>query len=117
MVVTIQVKNVGLSRIELSQPGSALVVFQYAPTSLGEIHLVGHERLTSFELFDEKGRPIEPNELVQEQMLIALPGSIPLAYHLELALRSRSGGTWRATGIVGKSTLRDNDGLEPWLGL
>jgi hypothetical protein len=117
LLVTTQVKNVGLSKIEFSQTGSALIVFQYAPIVLPEIHTVGDKRLTSLQLYEGNGRSIEPNELIQEQTLIALPGSVQLAYRLELVLLSLSGVTWRATGIVDKSTLRDNDDLEHLLGL
>ena len=112
LIVTTQIKNVGLTEIEFSQTGSALIVFQYVPAMVSEIHAVGDERLTSFDVFDDKGRSIEPNEMVEEQTLIALPNSVQLAYRLELEILSISGNTWRATHIVDKSTLRDNASVE-----
>ena len=47
LVATIQVKNVGLSKVELSVKGSALIVFEYPPTTLEEIHTVGGRQVTS----------------------------------------------------------------------
>ena len=107
LVVTTEFKNVGLSKIEFSQKRSALMVYEYAPPTDAEIHLVGNKLVTSFELFDEQGRSIEPNEIIQEQTLIALPASVQLAYRLELIVFSLSGGPWRTTAIVDSSGMRE----------
>lgn len=54
LVATIQVKNVGLSKIEFSQKGSALMVFEYAPTSLEKIQTVEGKQVTAFDLFEPR---------------------------------------------------------------
>lgn len=108
LVVSTQIKNVGLSKIEFNRTASALIVFEYIPAVYGEIHTVADKRLTSFDVFGEKDRYIEPNEIIEGQRLISIPGPLRLAYRLELEILSLSGFTWRATTIVDKSTLTDN---------
>ena len=116
LVVTTEVKNVGLSKIEFDKVGCALIVFEYTPKTLPEIHTVTDKRLTSFDVFDEKDRPIEPNEVMTLQSLIAIPGPVQLAYRLKLRIRSLTGYIWVATTIVDKSTLSDNAAGEQLLG-
>lgn len=112
LVVATKVKNVGLSKIELSQTECALIVFEYTPGTTSEIHKATDKRLTSFDVFDETNRRIEPNEIMAQQTLIAIPGSVHLAYRLKLKIFSLSGYTWVATTIVDKSALSDNATVE-----
>lgn len=116
LVATTEVKNVGLSKIEFDQAGCALVVFEYTQGTISEIHTVTDKRLTSFDVFDEKDRPVEPNEVIAQQTLIAIPGPVHLAYRLKLEIRSLSGYAWIATTIVDKSALSDNVVVEQLLG-
>ena len=108
LIATTEVKNVGLSKIEFENSKCALVVFEYTPGTASDIHEVTDNRLTSFDVFDEKDRPIEPNEAIKQQSLIAIPGSVRLAYRLKLHICSLSGYTWTGTTIVDKSTFSDN---------
>jgi len=116
LVVTTEVKNVGLSKIEFDKVGCALIVFEYTPKTLPEIHTVTDKRLTSFDVFDENDRRIEPNEVITQQILVAIPGSVQLAYRLKLRILSLSGYIWGATTIVDKSRLSDNAAGEQVLG-
>lgn len=116
LIVTTQVQNVGLSKIEFSQVGCALIVFEYTPGTGSKMHSVTNRRLTSFEVFDENNPRIEPNEIIAQQMLIAIPGSIQIAYRLKLQIRSLAGYRWFATTIVDKSTFSDNATVEQFLG-
>jgi hypothetical protein len=59
-------------------------------------------------MFTEKDRYIEPNEGIEVQRFIAIPGSLKLAYRLEVEVLSNSGFTWSAACIVDKSSLREN---------
>ena len=108
LLVRMQIKNVGLSKIELNPSECALIVFEYTPGTVSKIHTVADKRLTSLDMFEENDRRIEPNEVIAQQTLIAIPGSVQLAYRLELEILSLSGYIWRATTIVDKSTLSDN---------
>lgn len=112
LIATTQIKNVGLSKIEFDREGSALILFEYNPSSQNEIHTVADNRLTSFEVFSEKDRYIEPNEIIDGQRFIAVPGPLKLAYRLEVEIASTAGFTWRATNIVDKTSLSASIGRE-----
>lgn len=108
LVVTTQIKNVGLSQITFNQKGSVLIVFEYAPGGGSQIITVADRRLTSFAALDENDRYIEPGETIEMQRLISIPGSLKVAYRLELEIVSTNGYIWHATTIVDKSTVGDN---------
>jgi hypothetical protein len=69
LIATIQLQNVGLSRIAFDQKGSSVVVFEYVPSQIEEIPSVKSNLLTSFRVFGDKDRYIEPNEIVVGQLL------------------------------------------------
>lgn len=73
LIVSLQLHNVGLSRIAFDQEVSSLVVFQHVRSQADEILWVENEQLTSFRVFEDEDRYIEPNEMVERQTLIALP--------------------------------------------
>jgi hypothetical protein len=100
LIVTTQVKNVGLSKIEFDGEGSAVILFGYESSSEPEIHTVSDKRLTAFEVFTKNDRYIEPNEIIEGQRLVAMPTALKLAYRLEIEIASTAGYTWRANNIV-----------------
>jgi hypothetical protein len=108
LIVSTGVKNVGSSRIVFSAAASALIVFEYQPSSQPDIHTVADKRLTSFDVFSLNDQYVEPNEILEEQRLIAIPTSPKLGLRLELEVMSASGFTWRASTIVDKSSLDGN---------
>jgi hypothetical protein len=108
LVATVQIKNVGASKIDFDREASALILYEYTASFDAEIHAVADKRLTSFAVFKDKDRYIEPNEGVEVQQFISLPGPVKLAYRLEVEIFSSSGFTWSAETIVDKSSLRDN---------
>ena len=109
LIVTTQLQNVGLSRIAFDQEVSSLVVFEYVRSEAEEILSVNNSRLTSFKVFGDKDRYLEPNEVTERKTLIALPGVSNIGYQLELKIFSDSGYTWRTTTIVERSTFEDNE--------
>ena len=82
-----------------------MIVFEYISQLDPAIITVADKRLTAFDVFNEKDRYIEPNEIIESQRLIAIPKPLKSAYRLELEILSDSGYTWRATTIVDKSIL------------
>ena len=113
LIVTTQIKNVGLSKIEFDRNGSALIVFEYNSSSATEIHTVAENRLTAFDVLDENDRYIEPSEIIEDQRFIAVPGPLKIAYRLEVQIASTAGYTWRTASIVDKSSLSDRITKEP----
>ena len=108
LVASVQIKNVGSSKIDFNREASALILFEYIPSGKAEIHAVVDKRLTSFAVFKENDRYIEPNEVIEIQRFISIPGPLKLAYRLEVEILSNSGFSWTAASIVDKSGLRDN---------
>ena len=109
LIVTMQFKNVGLSRIAFDREASSLVIFEYVASDAGEILGVESNRSASFWVFADKDKYIEPNEIVERQRLIALPRIPNIGYQLEVEIGTDSGYRWRATAIVDKSSSEDND--------
>ena len=108
LIVSIQLENVGLSRIAFDQKASSLFVFEYIASEVEEILRVKNNQLISFQVFGDKDRYIEPNEITERQTLIALPRVSKIGYQLELKVFSDSGYTWRATTIVEGVAFEDN---------
>jgi hypothetical protein len=109
LITTIQVKNVGASRIDLDGQVSALILYEYAPRHDAEVHALKNKRLTSFDVFDGKiERYVEPKEDIEVQQLISLPSELRLAYRLEAHIVSTAGFVWKATSIVAKASVGDN---------
>ncbi len=109
LIVSIQLHNVGLSRIAFDQGVSALAVFEYVPSQADEILSVENNQLTSFRVFGDKDRYIEPSEIVERQTLIALPHVSTIGYQLEIKVLADSGYVWRATTVVCKSAFAHNE--------
>ena len=109
LIVTTQLRNVGLSAIAFNSKASTLIVFEYVPTETMEIVSVRNNWLTAFQVFGDNDRYIEPNEMIDRQHLIALPRASAIGYHIDFEILSESGYKWRATTIVDRSTFEDNE--------
>ena len=109
LIATIQIKNVGSSRIDFDREASGLILYEYSTRPEATVHAVTDERVTSFPIFDlKKERYAEPKEDIEVQRLISIPGPLKLAYRLEAEILSTSGFSWSAASIVDKTCLRDN---------
>lgn len=100
LTATVQIKNVGLSKLALSQEGTALRVFSQQPTKAKDIPTdVEWERLLTRAIF-EKHKWIEPGETIVDEMLLALGNSDDLKA-IKLELRIVAGGIeWNSRAIV-----------------
>jgi hypothetical protein len=106
LLVTIQIKNVGASKIEIDHR-SALIILEYTTSPSTELHSVDDKRAGAFDVFNKSEKYIEPNEIIEAQRLIAMPTPLKIAYRLEVEVASKKGYTWRANYIVDKGTLND----------
>jgi len=109
LIGTIQLQNVGLSRISFDHEASSLAVFEFVPSQPKEILRVNNSLVTYFSVFGDTDRYIEPNEVVERQTLIALPSGSRVGYQLEFKVLSDSGYIWRATTVVDKSAIAHNE--------
>jgi hypothetical protein len=67
LITTIQLKNVGLYKVDIEQRGTAFRVFSCEPTTkLSETHSVEVRRLGTFEVFKNHGW-IESGETIEEK--------------------------------------------------
>jgi hypothetical protein len=106
LAATMHLKNVGLSKVEIEQKGSALqVLFYEVPLGATEVLSAAWHDLTAFPVF-ESHEWIEPGEMIEEQRLIVIPGDERTAFQLQLRIVSK-GITWRAMDTVMPS--EDND--------
>jgi hypothetical protein len=109
LVVSTQIKNVGLANIAFNPKASTVTVFEFIQSETEEILRVVNTRLTSFSVFGDNDKNIEPNEIAERKCLIALPRVSLIGYQLEFEVFSDSGCSWRTTTIVDTSLLRDNE--------
>ena len=109
LIATVQIKNVGSSRIDFDREISTLILYEYTASSDAGVYAVKDKRLASFDVFEaKKQRYVEPNEAIEVQQFMAIPGPLKVAYRLEADIFSTSGFIWRAMSIVDRASLRDN---------
>ena len=108
LIATVLIKNVGSCKIEFDREITGFILYEYTTSSDADIHAVGETRVTSFAVFKEKDRSVEPNEDIEVQQLISVRGPLKFAYRLEVEIFSNSGFKWTAATIVNNSSLRDN---------
>src|SRR5690349_2715001 len=66
LIATIQIKNVGSSRIDFDREASGLILYEYTTRSEVTVHAVTDERVTSFPIFEAKEeRYAEPKEDIE----------------------------------------------------
>jgi hypothetical protein len=106
LTVSVQIKNVGLSKLELSQEGSALRVFSHSLSKSEETPaVVEWKRQITLSVF-EKHKWIEPGETISDQMLIALGDVDYSAIKLELRVVS-NGIEWNSLTILNPDDKSD----------
>jgi len=107
VTASVQIKNVGLSKLELSQEGSGLRVFSHALARPPDTPaVVEWKRQITLPVF-EKHKWIEPGETISDQTLIALAHNDHSAVKLELRIVS-NGIEWNSLTIVEPDTQSDN---------
>lgn len=111
--MAIRLKNVGLSRIAFDHEVSSIEISEFVPLETEELLSVQYNLLSSFTVFGEDKKYIEPNEIVERQTLIMLPHVSNIGYQLELQVSSNSGCLWRATTVVCNSAFEHNEVGKP----
>jgi hypothetical protein len=88
VIVNVSLKNVGLSKVEIKQNGSALRIFKHdCSTDLNCAHLAEWQHIATFPLW-EHHHWIEPGELIRERRLIVVPGINQNPLLIEITLKS-----------------------------
>lgn len=106
LLVNLELKNIGLSRVSLQQEGSGLRLFFAKPLKLnnpearnGIVLQVDWERQATFSALT-KNKWIESKEVIVEQQLLDIPPDRPTAFKLEWCIVS-SRAIWK-TWLRGK---------------
>jgi hypothetical protein len=99
LIATMNLKNVGLSKVEIEQKGSALLVRSYeAPSGTTNAVSATWKDLAVFPVF-ESHQWIEPGEPIAEQRLIVIPTSVHTAFQLQLRIISHN-ISWKAMDTI-----------------
>jgi hypothetical protein len=96
VLISVQLKNVGLSKVAISQEGSAIRVFATDPAKSDGV--AEWQRAITVGVFEKHGW-IEPGETIADQALISVAGIGHKAIKIELRLVG-SGIEWNALCII-----------------
>lgn len=108
LIVTAQLKNVGLSAVRIDRKGSALRLFAYTdPPDFSRVRKVQKTRLHTVDVFEEHGW-IEPGEIIDDQRLFSLPKNGFVALSAEIRLVSDK-IEWNAASIIQRGTALPSD--------
>jgi hypothetical protein len=100
LIITVQLKNVGLSDVNIIQRGTALRVFSYLPaeTEKSVTSNIKQNRVATISVFEKHGW-VEPGELVEEQNIVVLPKDESIAFQMNLRIVS-NGIEWNSVAII-----------------
>ena len=102
LIVNIRVENVGQSVVKFAPDASALQVFGYTSSTSSEIMVVKDNELAQFVALNDLS--LEPNEVIQQTVLMSIPVEVRLGLRLELKIISnhRKRYNWAASFLVEK---------------
>ncbi|MBS0641537.1 MAG: hypothetical protein JSS43_16850 [Proteobacteria bacterium] len=105
LMAVLKVKNVGLSRIDIRQEGTALRVLAASEAKPAVILAPDWKHLGTFSVFERHGW-VEPGETIEEHKLLVVAGGEGKDYLLEVHLGSGK-IVWTAVSIVAASKSED----------
>jgi len=95
--VVAQAKNVGLSKVELSEKGTAVLIQGHDASSA----VMDWKHLHAYPIFTERHHWIEPGVTIEDQLLVSVDATTYDAFRAELSLNSASGKiTWNVISIA-----------------
>lgn len=112
LVVRCGAENVGLREVKIGEEGTALRIYFHGVESGGSgerATLADWQWLDSWPVFESR-YSLEPDEPVEEQLLIELPRKGFAALRLELVVHSPPGNAWEVSEVVVIRTEEDNIG-------
>jgi hypothetical protein len=87
LLVTLELKNAGVAKVNLKQEGSGFRVFTAAEIEYDDVNLVEWNRAGTFPVFEDHVW-IESGEVIREDHLIAVPYAACSSFRLELRIVS-----------------------------
>ncbi len=98
VLATIQVKNPGLSKIEIDQKGSGVLIYPLSHLIIDENGRDEWGKAKGFSVLKDHYW-IEPSESLEENILLPLPESKPDLLKLRLRINSKK-TTWETSGVI-----------------
>lgn len=99
LLVTMQLKNVGVSSVYLDAEGTRIDVYSYAPESYQPMpHLAIWQTLKTFPIF-QNCEWIESGEAAKDELLIRIADQRQVAFKIDMTVNSR-GISFRSRAIV-----------------
>lgn len=96
--VTVMIKNVGLSKVEIKQDGTSLRIFSAVNDRSAIATSANWDHDGTFSVFSDHSW-IEPGETIEDQKLISTPGEDTIAFQAQLRVTDHR-TVWYATGVV-----------------
>lgn len=88
LLATAELKNVGLSKVSILRHATALESFTYRATNPTIAITARDQAVAAHPMFEAHGW-IEPDETIEDQRLLAIPGCHHLAFRLELKVATQ----------------------------
>lgn len=99
LLITIHLTNVGISKIDLQQRGTALRIYScQKPNEINEVKSAEWTHVATYPVFENHGW-IEAEETIEEQRLVTIPINQQIAFQFALRVVSKK-TEWNATSIV-----------------
>jgi hypothetical protein len=105
--VTMRLKNVGVSSVYLKKDGTRIDVFYAAEHNAQTTHLGIWQHLKTFRIF-ENCKWIESGEAAKDELLIHIPGELPVAFKIDMTVNSTKDISFRSRAIVGSWDEKNN---------
>jgi hypothetical protein len=99
---TTQIKNVGLSKVELFESGSGVRIEGY------DLGTEGWTFLGAYSIFTGEGQWIEPAETLEDQLLVPMGTSVFVAYRAQM-LVNYGEATWEASTVFADQELINHE--------
>jgi hypothetical protein len=114
LMAMLKIKNVGLSRVDIRQEGTAIRVLSANEVTPTGIITPDWSHLGTFSVFEHHGW-VEPGETIDENRLLIVPGANDREYLLELHIGAGK-LVWTATSIIAArnpANVRQEVGASP----
>lgn len=99
VLVTALLKNVGLSKVNIQQEGSAVRLYSCKPAAMAQgVEGVQWDHVATFSVF-QRHSWIEPGELIEDHQLVAYPKNFTTAVRVDLRIVSSS-ISWEVSYIL-----------------
>lgn len=110
VIVRARLKNIGLTKVDISQVGMAIIIHSYQIARFDEISTADMTRLAPFSVFEDH-EWIEPSELIEDEKLFQLPHYDGTGIRVELRF-TYHGIEWNTGAVVHELLKKKEDSAQ-----